>query len=104
MRRLAVGGGLILLVACFCASPVEAICNECRFGGVICNGTGWCYEVWTCSGIQGFCSSCWEMCTEDHFGGFCNLSNPCQWTEMLPDQSAPDLEMLKVPTVPMLAP
>lgn len=92
MKRLVVGIGCALMIAAFGASPAGAICYECRFGGQVCNANQWCWFLYTCAEVSGFCSTCWEDCYDNSDGAYCSWTTGCQWTKQAPNYSSPGFE------------
>jgi hypothetical protein len=47
MRKMA-SAWLVLLIFVLFAPPLSAECAKCVQSGLVCNGGGWCEQVFTC--------------------------------------------------------
>lgn len=82
MRRVVLGA--VLLVTWLGASPVSALCYECKQSGVVCIGD-MCYPVYSCRTISTLCWECWQNCYETTDQG-CWVSAYCQFASTSPEE------------------
>jgi len=98
MKRLSLGAGLVLLIACLWVSPAEAFCYECKYSGLVCYDA-WCTTIYTCRLTNSICNECWENCYESLDEG-CWVSHYCQFASFTPKD---DLPSFIGPTAPWAA-